>query len=167
MTKNSADLPYRLGVGVMLINGNGAVFTGKRIDSKGGGHEAWQMPQGGMDKGEEPRETAGRELEEETGIAPHFTKILAESQDWLTYDLPADLQSKLWKGKYRGQKQKWFLMQFTGGDGDVNVATAHPEFCDWKWTDPADLPGQIIPFKRPLYAAVIEEFLPLIRQQLP
>jgi len=164
MTGNIEDLPYRLGVGILLVNRHGLVFTGKRIDSRG--HEAWQMPQGGMDKGEEPRDTAHRELEEETGIPPHLTDIIGETADWLCYDLPADIQPRLWKGRYRGQKQKWFAMRFTGRDADVNVATRDPEFCDWRWVDPAQIAAQIIPFKRVLYAAVLAELLPLALSQV-
>lgn len=151
----TGKLPYRRGVGVMLLNENALVFVGHRIDTV---QEAWQMPQGGMDPGEEPRETALRELEEETGIAPEKVEILAESREWLRYDVPPELVGKVWKGRYRGQEQKWFAARFTGVDADVNIATKHPEFRAWRWLDPAALPGAIVPFKIALYERVLEEF---------
>lgn len=149
------SLPYRPGVGVMLLNGPGLVFVGQRIDNTA---EAWQMPQGGIDEGEDPRHTALRELEEETGIAPRLVEIIAESRGWLDYDLPPDLIGKLWKGRYRGQRQKWYLARFLGQDGDVNLATPHPEFRAWKWATAQELPHMIVPFKQQLYAAILEEF---------
>src|SRR3546814_534157 len=123
------DLPYRPGVGVMLLNGQGLVFVGQRIDNTA---EAWQMPQGGIDEGEDPRDTALRELEEETGIHRDLVAIIAETPGWLTYDLPDDLIGKLWKGRYRGQRQKWYLARFLGEDRDVDLDTPHPEFRAWK-----------------------------------
>ncbi len=152
-----ARLPYRLGVGMMLLNGEGLVFVGRRIDQR---TESWQMPQGGIDKGEEPRQTALRELREETGT--DRAEILRESRDWLTYDLPPELVANVWHGRYRGQRQKWFLLRFTGHDADIDIATAHPEFDAWRWVAVADLPRLIIPFKRPLYDQVLAEFGPAL-----
>jgi len=150
------DLPYRKGVGLVLFNDQGLVFAAKRIDTD---QDAWQMPQGGIDKGEEPQATALRELEEEIGTAK--AEIIAETKDWLTYDLPADLVGKVWKGKYRGQKQKWYALRFTGSDADINIATEHPEFNAWCWMPLADLVDKIVPFKRDIYRAVAAEFAPL------
>jgi putative (di)nucleoside polyphosphate hydrolase len=149
----TSALPYRLGVGIMLINANGLVFVAKRIDMIS---EAWQMPQGGIDEGEEPFVTALRELKEEIGTDK--ATLLAESHDWYTYDLPDDVIPKIWSGKYRGQKQKWFALKFTGTDADINIATSHPEFCQWKWIKPKQLPDIIVPFKRALYQALVDEF---------
>lgn len=155
------DLPYRPCVGIMLVNGEGRVLVARRIDMPS---EAWQMPQGGIDEGEDPRAAALRELEEEVGTAK--AEIVAESRDWLSYDLPADLQGKLWKGRYRGQRQKWFLMRFTGTDADIDIATRNPEFSHWKWADAEGLPDYIVPFKRSLYQAVVAEFGPMIPKLL-
>jgi putative (di)nucleoside polyphosphate hydrolase len=149
----ASNLPYRPCVGMMLINRDGLVFTARRIDTTA---EAWQMPQGGIDKDEDPREAALRELEEEIGT--RCADIIAESRDWLTYDLPENLIPKLWGGKYRGQKQKWFALRFTGTDADINIATSHPEFSHWKWVKPDALPGLIVPFKKKLYEDIVEEF---------
>lgn len=150
-----ADLPYRPGVGVMLLNGQNLVFVGQRIDNTA---EAWQMPQGGIDDGEDPRDTALRELEEETGIVRDLVSIIDETPHWLTYDLPEDLIGKLWKGRYRGQRQKWFLARFHGEDRDVNLATSHPEFRAWKWASADELPHMIVPFKQQLYADIVDGF---------
>ena len=147
-------LPYRPGVGVMLLNPAGQVFVGQRIDSH---VEAWQMPQGGIDPGEDPYAAALRELEEETGVAPHLTTLVAETVDWLCYDLPPELQGRIWGGKYRGQRQKWYALRFHGTDADVNIATAHPEFRAWKWAAPEQLPDLIVPFKRALYGQIVGE----------
>lgn len=149
----SKDLPYRDGVGIMLCNQHGMVFVAKRIDMTS---EAWQMPQGGMDAGEDPRTAALRELEEEIGT--NNADIIAESSGWYYYDLPEDLIPKVWGGKYRGQQQKWFLMRFLGQDTDINIHTTHPEFSEWKWVKPDVLPDVIVPFKHDLYAALVQEF---------
>lgn len=149
------DLPYRPAVGVMLLNPENKVFVGQRLDSQ---LEAWQMPQGGLDPGEEPHEGALRELEEETGIARALVEIVARSAREFDYDLPEDLQGRLWGGNYRGQRQTWFLCRFLGTDEDVRIETAEPEFRAWKWADPRDLPAMIVPFKRQLYQAVLHEF---------
>jgi len=146
-------LPYRPCVGMMLINRAGLVFVARRIDTL---VEAWQMPQGGIDEGEDPRIAALRELEEEIGTTK--AEIMAESRDWLSYDLPEHLVPQLWGGKYRGQKQKWFALRFLGEDSDINIETKHPEFSQWKWVTPAEVPELIVPFKRELYQAVVGEF---------
>ena len=151
------DLPYRPCVGVMLMNREGNVFVGQRIDST---LEAWQMPQGGIDPGEDAFQAAIRELGEETGIAPDLVELVAEAPDWLTYDLPPELVGKVWKGKYRGQRQRWFLFRFLGQDADVKIATAHPEFRAWRWMEPGDLAEAIVPFKRALYEEVLTAFRP-------
>lgn len=152
-----AKLPYRPCVGVMLVNASGGIFTGQRID-RPTGQDAWQMPQGGVDPGETPRDAALRELWEETGVTADKVRVEAETEEWLPYDLPHDLVPKLWKGRYRGQDQKWFLMRFSGKDSDVNIATKHPEFSEWKWLAADQLVDQIVPFKREVYARVLAEF---------
>ena len=151
----SDDHLYRRGVGVMLLNAEGLVWVGRRIDYT---DEAWQMPQGGMDPGEAPWDTALRELEEETGIAPHLVERIAECPERLRYDLPPELRSSLWKGKWKGQLQDWFLCRFLGDNRDVNIATKHPEFNDWKWVEPRLLPDLIVPFKRDLYRDLLRHF---------
>ena len=148
-------LPYRPCAGVMLVNGAGAVFVGQRKDSD---VPAWQMPQGGIDKGETPREAALRELQEETGVTPDLVRVEAETTDWVRYDLPDHLLGKVWKGKYRGQEMKWFLMRFHGADADVNIATDHQEFSEWRWLPAAELADNIVPFKRAVYEQVLAEF---------
>jgi putative (di)nucleoside polyphosphate hydrolase len=120
------------------------------------------MPQGGIDPGETVRDAGLRELWEETGVTADLVEIEAETQGWLRYDLPAELQGRIWKGKYRGQEQKWLLMRFKGLDSQIDIATEHPEFSSWAWMAPADLPGQIVPFKRAVYEAVLGEFAPLL-----
>ena len=149
------SLPYRPGAGIMLLNREGKVFVAQRLDST---LEAWQMPQGGLDQGEDPEQGALRELEEETGIARDKVEVVARCPEPLTYDLPEDLVGKMWKGKWRGQRQHWFLLRFTGTDEDVNIATAEPEFRAWKWADPAELPVMIVPFKKKLYEQVLQAF---------
>lgn len=146
-------LPYRRGVGIMLLNDAGKVFVAKRIDMTS---EAWQMPQGGIDDGEEPRTAALRELKEEIGTDK--AEIIAESQDWLRYDLPDALVPKIWKGRYRGQKQYWYVMRFTGNDRDIDIATDHPEFSEWRWAEMHTLPDIIVPFKKDLYAELVRRF---------
>ncbi|HEY0130266.1 MAG TPA: RNA pyrophosphohydrolase [Allosphingosinicella sp.] len=149
------DLPYRPAAGVMLVNAEGKVWVGQRLDSS---LEAWQMPQGGLDEGEDPEQGALRELEEETGIRPDLVEIVARHGEELYYDLPGELVARLWKGRWRGQRQTWFLARFLGTDDDVDIATPHPEFRAWKWADPADLPAMIVPFKKKLYEDVLEAF---------
>jgi len=151
------ELPYRSGVGIMLVNSKELVFVAKRIDMVS---EAWQMPQGGIDNGESPIQAAWRELMEETGT--NKAELLGESRDWYSYDLPETLVPKVLGGKYRGQKQKWFAMRFTGTDADINIATLEPEFSEWKWVKPQTLPDIIVPFKRELYKALLSEFHPWI-----
>jgi putative (di)nucleoside polyphosphate hydrolase len=144
----------------MLLNREGAVFVAQRIDMPS---DAWQMPQGGIDKGETPLDAAWREMREEIGT--HRAELMAESSDWLTYDLPRDLAAKLWRGRFRGQRQKWFAFRFTGTDRDIDIAGHdHPEFSQWRWAAMAELPSLIVPFKRQLYQRLVEEFGPLIEQ---
>jgi putative (di)nucleoside polyphosphate hydrolase len=149
------DHLYRRGVGVMLLSPQRKVWVGQRIDNP---TDAWQMPQGGLDDGEEPWPGALRELEEETGIDPRLVEGLAECAEPLRYDLPPKMLGKLWGGRWKGQVQHWFLARFTGTDQDVNLATAEPEFRAWKWVEPARLPDLIVPFKRDLYRRLLNEF---------
>jgi putative (di)nucleoside polyphosphate hydrolase len=148
---------YRRNVGIMLIGPHGRIFAGQRRDN---GAEAWQMPQGGIDKGETPRAAALRELEEEVGTGK--AEVLRESAGWLNYDLPDEIAQRMWRGRWRGQTQKWFAMRFLGGDGDINIATAHPEFQVWRWMPAEEMLGTIVPFKREVYRAVCEEFADLL-----
>lgn len=150
-----AALPYRPCVGVMLTNGNGDVFVGQRIDND---TPAWQMPQGGIDAGETPHEAALRELGEETGLPADSVIVESETADWVTYDLPHDIVPRIWKGRFKGQKQKWVLMRFTGTDDQINIATEHPEFSEWCWLPADQLVANIVPFKREVYEQVLAEF---------
>lgn len=152
-----AALPYRPAAAVMLVNREGKVFVAQRLDST---LEAWQMPQGGLDPGEDAEAGALRELEEETGIPRDKVEIVARAPEPFYYDLPDELVGKIWKGKWRGQRQHWFLCRFLGDDGDVNLETPEPEFRAWKWADPDDLPHLIVPFKRKLYEEVLAAFRP-------
>ena len=149
------DLPYRPCVGIMLQNTEGDVFTAQRIDMPG----AWQMPQGGIDDGENTREAALRELQEEISVPPSSVAVVKQTANWINYDLPSHLLGKAWGGKYRGQKQHWFLMRFEGDEDLINLDTKHPEFNAWKWSTPQELVKEIVPFKRPVYEAVVAELL--------
>ena len=155
MQKNFNNLPYRSNVGIMMVNEKGDVFVGQRLDNN---QNAWQMPQGGIEAGEDPETAAYRELLEETGVKKQDVRFVASSSQWLSYELPEDLIPILWNGKYRGQKQKWFLFKFLGEDGDINIATEHPEFSKWKWISKENLLKEIVPFKQSVYENVIKEF---------
>ena len=148
--------PYRLGTGIVLLNSLGHAFVARRIDTS---EAAWQFPQGGIDDGETPLEAARREMLEEIGT--DRAQLLAESADWIAYDLPRDLADRAWRGRFRGQRQKWFAFRFLGTDADINLATAHPEFSEWRWMKLAEVPALIVPFKRHLYDQVVAEFAPL------
>jgi putative (di)nucleoside polyphosphate hydrolase len=148
-------LPYRPCAGVILLNRDGQVFVGQRLDST---LEAWQMPQGGIDPGEDPLVAAYRELWEETGVQRAHVELLAAPEIELEYDLPDDLIGKVWKGKWRGQRQRWFLFRLIAGDDAIDIATAEPEFRAWRWLDPRELPDVIVPFKRDLYARLLDIF---------
>ena len=150
-----AKLPYRRNVGVMLVNAAGHAFVGQRLDND---TAAWQMPQGGIDKGETPQDAALRELEEETGVLPSLVTVVAETEGWIAYDLPHDIVPRIWKGRYRGQEQKWFLMRFEGSDDQVNIDVDHPEFSEWRWLPVDQLVASIVPFKRAVYEQVLEAF---------
>lgn len=155
----SANAPpgYRPNVGMMLIGPDRRVFVGQRLDTR---MDAWQMPQGGIDRGETPEQAALRELEEEIGTGK--AELLRVSADWFAYDLPADLARTMWKGRYRGQAQKWAALRFTGVDDDIRLDTAHPEFRSWRWARASELPSLIVPFKRDVYSAVVREFADLV-----
>jgi len=146
------NLPYRKGVGMMVFNDQKKIFVGKRIDNQ----EAWQMPQGGVDENEDYENAAKRELFEETGI--QSIRIIKKSSNEYIYDLPEHLIGKIWKGKYKGQKQEWFLIKFLGPDSEININQKHPEFNEWKWVNINDLPNLIVSFKKNLYLSVIDEF---------
>ena len=150
--KKKEEIPLRLGVGVVLLNDNNEVFVGKRIDNP---KDFWQMPQGGVDKNENFLDAAKRELEEETSIKNII--LIKEIEGWLTYDLPKDLLGKIWKGKYRGQKQKWFIMKFLGNNNEININTKKPEFLNWKWINPSRLPEVAVNFKINIYKKISKE----------
>jgi len=152
--------PYRIGVGIILLNDKKKVFIGKRIDIK---KEAWQMPQGGVNKGEELEDAVYRELYEETGIKK--AKIIFKSERWFQYNIPLPLKKKLWKNKYLGQKQKWFVMKFNGNEKkDINLNISKAEFCDWKWVNLNKLVNLIVFFKKEMYKKIIKEFEYKIRE---
>ena len=152
-----AALPYRLGVGIMLLDLKGRVFVARRIDTPG---DHWQMPQGGIDEGEDPADAARRELAEETGVGD--AEIIAATDDWISYDLPPDIQCRVWRGRFRGQKQRWFAMRFLGRDSDIDIATEHPEFDAWRWVAMEELEALIIPFKKGLYRQVVSDLGPKV-----
>ena len=153
MKSNSKD--YRPNVGMMIINQKKEIFVGKRIDHPS---NFWQMPQGGIDAQEIPSIAALREMEEEVGIKKNNVDLLTESKDWYYYSIPSDLAKTLWKGKYKGQRQKWFLYKFKGTDKDVNIHTEHPEFSDYKWVTKDFLVPNIVPFKKKIYEKLLLEF---------
>jgi len=156
-----AALPYRPNVGIMLINDAGLIFAAQRLDAPkllGEPVAAWQMPQGGIDDGEDPRTAALRELEEEIGVPPALVQVVAETPDWLTYDLPHDVVPRIWKGRFRGQKQKWYLLRFLGRDEQIDLEQEHPEFSDWRWIGADDMIAAIVPFKRDIYRQVVAAF---------
>lgn len=150
-----ARLPYRSCVGLMIINKIGRVFVGQRIDTS---EPAWQMPQGGIDEGESPRQAALRELGEETGLDANSVEFLAESADWLPYELPVERIPTIWGGQYRGQRQKWFLLRFTGAEHQIDINTEIPEFNQWRWLAASEVVDHAVPFKREVYSAVLDEF---------
>jgi len=150
--KNSKKLPLRIGVGIILLNKKNQVFVGRRIDNP---KNFWQMPQGGVGKKESYFSAAKRELEEETGIKQ--VKLIREIKEWFIYDLPKNLLGKIWKGKYRGQKQKWFIMKFLGKNEDINIKTKNPEFLDWKWVEFSVLSNIVVDFKVDIYKRLTKE----------
>ncbi len=165
MSDDFANLPYRPCVGILLVNAAGQAFVGQRIDTRGQPSEGdfWQMPQGGIDPGEDIQAAALRELAEETGIQPGQVTLLAQTREELFYDLPEELLGKLWKGQFRGQRQHWVLARFGGSDADIKLDAHDPaEFNDWKWVEPGALPDLIVPFKKRVYRAVLDEFRELI-----
>ena len=147
-------LPYRLGVGLVIINDQLEIFTGRRLDNT----KAWQMPQGGIDNNEIPLEAAYREMYEETGIKKSKVTLLKQTKTWYRYDLPQEIQNKFWEGKFRGQSQKWFLFKFIGTEFDINIETKDQEFSDWKWSKKTEMLDSIVPFKRSLYQSVLKDF---------
>lgn len=156
-----AKSTFRPCVGIMLFNAQGLIFVGQRRDRM---VEAWQMPQGGIDAGETPVDAALRELKEEIGT--NKAAIVSETVDWLAYDLPPELKGKVWKGRYRGQIQKWYLMRFTGDDSDIDLETHEPEFRTWRWSDPGELADLAVPFKQGIYLELVRRFGPKITAHL-
>ena len=150
--------PYRPCVGIFLLNNDDLVFAGRRIDSRA---EAWQMPQGGIDAGESPLHACMREMREEIGT--NTAELISQHDDWLYYDIPLPLADRLWQGRYKGQKQKWMALRFTGDDSEINIATEEPEFCEWKWLLPHDLVDLAVPFKRDVYQNVLAAFAPYLK----
>ncbi|MBX9805824.1 MAG: RNA pyrophosphohydrolase [Alphaproteobacteria bacterium] len=154
---NPDNIEYRKGVGLMILNAQGLVWVGQRRDT---GHiidpNAWQMPQGGIDNVETPWQAALREMKEEIGTVN--VRLIAETPDWITYDFPEELGNTLWGGRFFGQTQKWFLLEYLGDDSEININTRHPEFVAWRWVDPKELPDLIVPFKHDLYIKILEEF---------
>ena len=159
MSKNIPLLkrPYRSCVGLMVFNKIGQIFCGQRLDNKA---EAWQLPQGGIDEGETPIEAGFRELKEETSIVN--VEFVSEYPEWLNYDIPLPLANALWEGKFRGQTQRWLLFSFTGIDNEININTAHPEFKNWEWINPTQLPLKAISFKQEIYSKINKAFIPII-----
>ena len=159
MSKNIPLLkrPYRSCVGLMVFNKIGQVFCGQRLDNKA---EAWQLPQGGIDEGETPIEAGFRELKEETSIVN--VEFVSEYPEWLNYDIPLPLANALWEGKFRGQTQRWLLFSFTGIDNEININTSHPEFKNWEWINPSQLPLKAISFKQEIYSMINKAFIPII-----
>ena len=153
-----SNLPLRIGVGVIVLNSNNHVFVGRRIDNP---INKWQMPQGGVEKNEDLLNAMKRELYEETSITS--IKVLKELDSWLSYELPSNLLGKIWRGKYRGQKQKWFIVRFTGKEDEINLNTEHPEFIEWKWINPNDLPKVIVDFKRKMYIELLEKIKKFVK----
>lgn len=149
---------YRPCVGLVILNCDKDVLVGKRLDAPPEAQHAWQMPQGGIDKGEAPEQAAVREMAEETGISAEKVTLINRTQDWLFYDLPSALAPKLWGGKYLGQRQLWFAFEFLGEDSDINIQTADPEFSEWGWRSPHDVLPHIVPFKRNIYTQVFKSF---------
>ena len=149
-----SKLEYRKNVGMVLVNTNGHIFAGKRLDNNS---DAWQMPQGGIDKGETPEVAAFRELSEETGIHHSKARLIGATAGWLSYDIPVELIPMLWNGQYRGQEQKWFAFEFLGKDSDINIITKEPEFSEWAWKSKKDLLSSIVPFKVEVYQKVFSE----------
>tara|TARA_Y100001970_G_scaffold223860_1_gene275702 strand:- start:862 stop:1335 length:474 start_codon:yes stop_codon:yes gene_type:complete len=157
MDKKYINLPLRKGVGVALINNNNQIFVAKRIDNP---NDFWQMPQGGIDKGENPMEAALRELKEETSIKS--VKLIRQINDEITYYLPDSLLGIIWKGKYKGQTQKWFIMRFIGNDKEINLKTKYPEFLEWKWTDIESITEKVVDFKLHVYEKIKKELKILV-----
>ena len=155
-----SKLEYRKNVGMVLVNTDGHIFAGKRLDNNS---DAWQMPQGGIDKGETPEAAAFRELSEETGIHHSKARLIGATAGWLSYDIPVELIPMLWNGQYRGQEQKWFAFEFLGKDTDINITTQEPEFSEWAWKSKKDLLSSIVPFKVEVYQKVFSELGHLVK----